>query len=312
MILLLGGNGYVGRAFQRALQRRGWSFVALSRATSDYTRSEVLLRVLEEQNPDFLINAAGYTGKPNVDACERARADTLLGNVVLPQTISQACAVTQTPWGHVSSGCIYNGAIIAGRIRSDLTAPDVQRLIATEPGALEGFRESDRPNFGFRDARSSFYSGSKALAEEVLADDPRVYLWRLRIPFNQLDDPRNYLTKLQTYAKVYDNANSLSHLDDFADACLELRARRAPFGSFNVTNPGYVTTRQVVQMIQALLPGPREFVFWENDQAFYREAAQAPRSNCILSTSKMASLGVKLRRVEDALSDALSNWKPAS
>ena len=131
MILLLGGNGYVGRAFQRALERHGCSFVALSRATCDYTRAGVLLQILQDQNPDFLINAAGYTGKPNVDACERARAETLLGNVVLPQTISQACSVTQTPWGHVSSGCIYNGAIVAGQIRSDLTEPDGQRLLET-------------------------------------------------------------------------------------------------------------------------------------------------------------------------------------
>ena len=41
-------------------------------------------RFLRSKKPRFLINAAGYTGKPNVDACELAKADCLDGNAVLP------------------------------------------------------------------------------------------------------------------------------------------------------------------------------------------------------------------------------------
>ncbi len=80
----------------------------------------------------------------------------------------------------------------------------------------------------------------------------------MRIPFDQFDNPRNYLSKLQSYAKVYENVNSLSHRGDFVAACLELWRRRAPFGIYNVTNPGFVTSRQVVEMIQKILQaGPR-------------------------------------------------------
>ena len=41
--------------------------------------NDALTAFLRETKPQFLINAAGYTGKPNVDACETARADTLAG-----------------------------------------------------------------------------------------------------------------------------------------------------------------------------------------------------------------------------------------
>ena len=47
----------------------------------------------------------------------------------------------------------------------------------------------------------------------------RGYLWRLRIPFDEFDNPRNYLSKVQNYAKVYDNVNSISHRGDFVSAC---------------------------------------------------------------------------------------------
>src|SRR2546422_9200625 len=110
MILLLGATGYIGQAFARELMRRQWAFRALSRGQVDYSRFETLIEWLRSNKPSFVINAAGFTGRPNVDACETAQADTLQGNTLLPMTIADACAATGTPWGHVSSGCIYSGA----------------------------------------------------------------------------------------------------------------------------------------------------------------------------------------------------------
>lgn len=235
MILLLGASGYLGRAFAEGLRQASVQFKGLSRQEVDYTSFRALRDFLEKTRPEFLINAAGFTGKPNVDACETARADTLQGNAILPLTISHACQSAGVPWGHVSSGCIFSGAKIfqngQTRIEPDLTQPELQELIRTRPDAVQGFTEEDEPNFSFRRPPCSFYSGTKALGEEVLRSDPQVYIWRLRIPFDELDDPRNYLTKLQTYPKVYDNFNSISHRGDFVRACLELWQRRAPSGS---------------------------------------------------------------------------------
>ena len=42
----------------------------LSRSVIDYTNLDELRSLLNDVKPRFLINAAGYTGKPNVDACE--------------------------------------------------------------------------------------------------------------------------------------------------------------------------------------------------------------------------------------------------
>jgi NAD(P)-dependent dehydrogenase (short-subunit alcohol dehydrogenase family) len=77
MIVVLGASGYIGEAFVRELKNRGEAFLAISRSQLDYTRFEELLGFLREKKPAFLINAAGYTGRPNVDACEIAKADTL-------------------------------------------------------------------------------------------------------------------------------------------------------------------------------------------------------------------------------------------
>ncbi len=316
MVVLLGATGYIGQAFAAELRQRQREFIALSRREVDYTRFADLRNFLRDRKPDFLINAAGYTGKPNVDACETAQADTLQGNTLFPMTIAQACESLDIPWGHVSSGCIFAGAKIARGesvvVEKDLTRPDLRELCAKTPGAIRGFTEDDEPNFSFRQPPCSFYSGTKALGEEAIAGLGRSLIWRLRIPFDEFDNPRNYLTKVQRYPKVYDNVNSISHRADFVRACLDLWNARAPFGIYNVVNPGFVTTREVVEAIERVLKPNRKFEFWASDEEFYRVAAKTPRSNCVLDTTKLLATGVKIRPVHEALEASLARWQPAS
>ena len=314
MILLLGASGYIGEAFVAELQRRKKEFIPLARKQADYTRFDVLLDFLKAKKPAFVINAAGYTGKPNVDACELDKAGTLVGNTLLPQTIAHACAAAKIPWGHVSSGCIFSGAKILEhgqlRVEKDFTRPELKVVVEKNPAAIHGFTEMDSPNFSFRDLPCSFYSGTKALGEEAMLGIGQSYVWRLRIPFDEVDNKRNYLSKVQRYAKVYDNVNSISHRADFVKACLDTWELRAPFGIYNVTNPGFVTTRHVIELIEKHLKPARKFEFWANDEEFYKVAAKTPRSNCVMDVSKLLGVGVKVRPVAQALEDSLKHWQP--
>ena len=314
MILLLGSTGYIGKAFADELARRGKKFTPLSRKQIDYTRFDALLKFLREQKPSFVVNAAGYTGKPNVDACELDKTGTLQGNTLFPQTVAHVCLAASIPWGHVSSGCIFSGAKIFEngkmRVEKNMTQPALHALVEKKSPAVHGFTETDPPNFSFRDPPCSFYSGTKALGEESIANLGESYVWRLRIPFDEFDNARNYLSKVQRYAKVYDNVNSISHRADFVKACLDTWELRAPFGTYNVTNPGYVTTRHVVEQVEKFLKPKRKFEYWASDEEFYKIAAKTPRSNCVMDATKLLKAGVKIRGVEEALEDSLKNWQP--
>ena len=313
MILLLGASGYIGQAFATELRRRRYPFVPLARIAIDYTQFDILFDYVRKMRPSFIINAAGYVGKPNVDACESARAETLAANVLLPQTIARVCLVTNTPWGHVSSGSIYNGAKVlengGTRIETGLSRPEILWMFEHYPERYFGFTELDEPNCSFLRPPCSFYSGTVALAEELLRTVRDCYVWRCRLPFNEYDQPRNLLSKIQHYPKVYDSVNSLSHLDDFVQTCLNLWERGASFGIYNVTNPGAVTTRQAVAMIERILKPSRTFEFWKDDEEFYRDGATAPRSSCILDVSKVRATGVRMRPVQEALEESLRRWR---
>jgi dTDP-4-dehydrorhamnose reductase len=287
MIYLLGGSGYVGHAYQALLTRKNIPFRNLRRAEVDYTNPAILTAALKADKPAFLINAAGYTGKPNVDACELHKTECLFGNAVFPGIVAQACADAGIPWGHVSSGCIYTGK------RPDGT----------------GFTETDTPNFSFRTNNCSFYSGTKALGEEVLADKPNVYVWRLRIPFDNIDNPRNYLTKLMRYAKLLEAENSISQLHEFVAATFACWEKRVPFGTYNVTNPGHVTTREVVSMIEKSGVHPKKYEFFASEAEFMKVAAKTPRSNCVMTSAKLASVGIQMTPVREAVEQALRTWQ---
>lgn len=259
------------------------------------------MALIQKERPELVINAAGLTGKPSVDACESQKAECLEANVQLPAVLHRACRDTGVPFAHISSGCIFSGR--------------------REDG--EGFREDDVPNFSFRQNNCSFYSGSKALGEEALGygavrqadgslkwqtESPDCWIWRLRMPFSEEREPRNYLSKVLSYERLLDVENSLVHFRDFVGAGLQLFERGAEFGIYNLVNPGAVTTRRVIELakLEGAATSEQEYRFFRSEAEFMESAPLVPRSSCVLSAEKTEAAGVELRPLETALREALA------
>lgn len=262
MITLI-GHGYVGSAIARELMAQSVKF---HWAHHDGGNGGSLH--FNPPQPDAIINAAGFTGNPNVDECERRRAETIAGSIVFPLNLERSFA--GVPIVHISSGCVYNGY---------------------KPG---GWTEEDRPNFDF--TNGSFYSGVKALEQDVL-DLQANYLLRIRLPFGRDDHPKNYLTKLKKYERLIDVRNSLSCVEDVAKTAVHFAIYKPPPGIYNVVNRGDVMTRDV-----ATIMGLRKPWFTEDE---FRTAVVAPRSNCTLSTEKLERI-MPVRNVADALREAIA------
>ena len=287
MISLIGGEGFIGTILAKSLKYNKFSFSSLSSSSLDYYDSKSLKFFLSSNQSKFLINCAGFTGKPNVDACESAKYECLQANAVLPGIIREVCEDLRIPWGHISSGCIYSGR------RADGT----------------GWTEEDEPNFSFRSPRCSFYSGTKALGEEVLEGAENCFVWRLRIPFNHEPSPRNYLQKLLNYDCLLEAENSVSHLKEFCQKCIECFTKDVEPGIYNMTNPGSITTSQVTEwMIEEGLTD-RKFKFFDSEDEFMSKAAIAPRSNCVLDTTKAEKAGIAMRPVEEAMIDSIRRMR---
>ena len=287
-MIILGTNGYIASSLAKLfMMTRSFDVQFVSRTEVNYLNGSILKSYLKDVNASSVINASGFTGKPNVDACETAKFNCLQGNSVLPGIIREVCEDLKIPWGHISSGCIYSGRQPDGR----------------------GWTEEDEPNFSFRSPPCSFYSGSKALGEEVLEGAENCFVWRLRIPFNHEAHPRNYLQKVLSYENLLDVENSVSHLDEFCQKCVECFTKDVEPGIYNMTNPGSITTRQVTEwMIEEGLT-EKKFNFFDSEEEFMKRAAVAPRSNCVLDTSKAEKAGIGMRPVEDAMIDSIRKMR---
>jgi len=290
MVLLLGGSGYIGQAFQRVLKARGIGFVAPSHKDVDAADAGAVRRLVQAIKPRIAINAIGFTGRPNIDGTEREKLRCLQANTLVPGVLAEVFESERIRWGHVSSGCIYDGS------RPDGT----------------GFTEEDPPNFAFGDSRAGWYARTKAMAETLLAGRPGCLVWRMRIPFDQFDHPRNYLTKLMTYERLLDVRGSISQLQEFSGAALESLLHQVPDGVYNLTNPGAISTREIVEAIQARGLCKKEFEYFTDEQEFLAAAPErVKRATCTLSTRKIEATGIRLTGVGEAVSRALASWAPS-
>lgn len=281
MILVLGQTGYMGTQFINELKHRNLSYRGISRGNIDYCNYSVLYSLVAKNIFKLVINCAGYIGRPNVDACEDHKAETIEGNVVLPKMLSDVCSDVGVKFMQISSGCIYDG---------------YEKV----------YTEEDEPNFSFKYNNGSFYSGCKALAEDLI-DKDNSYICRLRIPFDEFDNSRNYLSKLKNYDKLLNAENSISHRGDFVKACLDLYEMNCATGIYNIINSGSVTTSWVAQKL-AQYNIRNDFSFFQDEKEFYEFGAKAPRSNCILDNSKLLSAGVKIRGTKEAIEESLKKW----
>jgi UDP-glucose 4,6-dehydratase len=257
MITLI-GHGYVGEHISKELFEQKLPYHWIRH--TDHIPSDTTV----------IINAAGYTGSPNVDACEKHKQETIDGNVIWP--IELELAHPNIPIVHISSGCIYTGY-------------------------EKEFTENDAPNFDF--GNGSFYSGSKALGQKML--EPfmhKSYLLRIRMPFGDYDHPKNFLSKMKNYAKLFSMDNSLSYMPDVASVAVAMATNRnIPTGIYNVCNPGHSNAREIISMM-----GITKEFFTEDE---FNNAVVAPRSNCILNNEKLLSV-FPMRPVKQALQEAIS------
>lgn len=236
MKILLVGRGWVGTKMYTELSKRGHSITFVSHMTA--------FHMLENNTYDWVINTAGVTGTPNVDACELDKLNTYKGNTLYPIELYEACKVSGVNFSHFSSGCIYEGMI-------DSVSAD--------------------PNFF-----GSTYSISKGISDTYLKDKAQVY--RVRMPFTAVDEPKNFLTKVIKYATIgkliEGGLNSLTYLDDAIIAACDLVEERAPNGQYNLVNDGAVTMHDIVRIFK-LEPD------WFTPDEF-RSATACGRSNCVI------------------------------
>jgi dTDP-4-dehydrorhamnose reductase len=243
MNILIVGRGWTGKKMFNQLMSRGHVVTI--------TPHHKALHLLNSFKYDWVVNCAGVTGVPNVDACENDKENTIAGNVAFPILLEQACTKTFTRLSHFSSGCIYQGDI------HDESAP---------------------PNYF-----GSIYSVSKGVTDIYLGDKAQVY--RIRMPFTGKNESKNYLYKIMNYAqggKLVDfGQNSLTDLDEAINVAAVLIESGEPNGYYNLVNNGSVDMHELVEMMGI------EAQYYSADE--FKAVTAAGRSTCTIPAHELMS-----------------------
>lgn len=264
-VVILGARGYIGTHLQAVYPHAHTPSVNIADPAQ-------VGDMLDRLKPDIVLNAAGKTGRPNVDWCEDHKLETLTSNVTGPLVLLEQCAKRGVYWVHVGSGCIYEG----------------------ENGGI-GFSEEDPPNFS-----GSFYARTKLWSDQILKDFPVLQL-RLRMPFDGSGHERCLLTKVTKYSKVLDVRNSITYIPDFIAATQQLVARRAT-GIYNMVNPGAISPYELMVLYKQRVNPAHAFERITLDQL--ASVTKAARSNCLLSSAKLEREGLHFLPLQAAVDAA--------
>ena len=124
-LLLLGGNGQVGRELRRSLAPLG-ELVTATRdggnadAVADFNAPESLAALITRIAPDVVVNAAAYTA---VDKAETDEEWAVRSNGEAPAVIARACAASGALLVHYSTDYVFDGSASRPYREDDTTSP---------------------------------------------------------------------------------------------------------------------------------------------------------------------------------------------
>ena len=106
-LLITGAAGQLGQAFVSALESRSdIEFVACSRRDLDITDVNNVRKVIDQTQPDFVINTAAYT---QVDLAETEIDRAYLVNQTAVANLANICQQLDIPLLHFSTDCVFDG-----------------------------------------------------------------------------------------------------------------------------------------------------------------------------------------------------------
>ncbi|KAF7549954.1 hypothetical protein G7046_g8170 [Stylonectria norvegica] len=258
-ISLAGGEGWIAGHLEALLKGNGWDVQTTTVRMED---REAVMRELTRVQPTHVLNAAGCTGRPNVDWCEDHKEATVRSNVIGALNLTDCCFVAGIHCTVFATGCIY-------------------QYDHAHPIGGPGYTEEDSPNF-----IGSFYSETKGHVEPIMKTYNNCLILRLRMPVSDDLHPRNFVTKILGYERVVDIPNSNTILYNLLPAAILMSARKVT-GVYNFTNPGAISHNEVLTLFRDIVRPSLTFKnFTLEEQA---KILKAGRSNCELETTKLVT-----------------------
>ena len=211
--------------------------------------------------------------------------ENIRDNLMGPLIISTLCKKYNIHYTYLGTGCIF---------KYDETHPYEKEI--------NGFNENDIPNFF-----GSNYSIVKGATDQLLYhlnNDTTLNL-RIRMPITNIDEPRNFITKITTYEKICSIKNSMTVLPELLPIVLKMMESKQT-GTMNLVNPGLISHNEILEMYKEIVdPNFTWKNFTKDEQS---KILDSDRSNNYLDTTRLESLYPNVKNIKDSVKDVLKNY----
>jgi nucleoside-diphosphate-sugar epimerase len=289
LLYIVGHKGWIGQMFVTYCADNG-----IPVTYSDFRgESAELLKDILDKKASHVFCCMGRThgttrdGKTytTIDYLQNAETfqQNLNDNLYVPLRLADFCNANGIHYSYLGTGCIYN--------YDTKNHPDP-------------FTEEDTPNFF-----GSNYSIVKGYTNNLMCSRPNALHFRIRMPITSEQNPRNFITKITSYAKICSIPNSMSVLDELIPIAVCMMKERYT-GTYNFTNPGVIDHNEILGMYRDIVD--KEFT-WSNFSIDEQGTVLlSKRSNNYLDTTKLTHAVILLRHkyphlVLNTIDDAVRN-----
>jgi dTDP-4-dehydrorhamnose reductase len=213
---IIGASGFLGTQLMKALNLNKPCAVALMSRLEDI---DALRQELVHLTPKVVFCAAGLTGTPNIDWCDKHKTETISVNLTGQLALAQLCHSLNIKLVIFGSGGIF----------------------VTDASQARKEHESG-------DSDTSFYSKMRITLESLVIHYPNVTYLRILYPVSASAHPKNLLSKVQVFDTLTECQMSVSCVDTLfplLPAMLDAGER----GIINFVNPGTISLSEIKTML---------------------------------------------------------------
>ena len=293
-VLIFGANGWIGSKVVKLLQDMDINFVkSVCRADDiNMIRTELELNINVTHIMSFIGRTHGiYEDQVigTIDYLEKPGklVENMRDNLFSPIALAELCKEMNIHFTYLGTGCIFEY--------------DEHHLFGD---TTTGFLESDVPNFV-----GSSYSIVKGYTDRMmqLMYSETALNARIRMPItDELDSPRNFITKIINYPKVCSIPNSMTVLDELLPFLIDL-ALRGEVGTVNLTNPGIISHNEILTMYKEIVDP--EFTWTNFTIEEQNHILSSKRSNNCLDTTKLATLCPNVLPIHESVRNTILRMK---
>jgi dTDP-4-dehydrorhamnose reductase len=283
-ILFFGNKGWIGNQFINFLKTKSLEIINSSYRADDF---ENVYNELINIKPSHVVCMIGRThglGYTTIDYLEQPGKlkENLNDNLFSPVVLSMLCSKLNIHLTYLGTGCIFENI-----------------------NDNHKFNENDLPNFF-----GSSYSIVKGYTDRLMhvfekLDFPILNV-RIRMPINDENNQRNFISKIISYSKICSIDNSMSVLHTLFPVLYDLIEKNY-IGTFNLTNPGVISHNEILQMYKDIVDNNFN---WENFSIEEQnKILLSKRSNNHLDTTKLENLYPNVLNINEAVKITLLNMK---